>query len=421
MMYFLCDVHAMYPSCESIYRSDLRNKAIAVASNGDGLIVALNRKARELGVKRYEPVHSQRHLFSPDKCTLFSSNYRLYNDCSVRLMRCLSAQEVFVDLVDYSIDELFGELPSFLTDYEDLLNAARQLRRAAWDQVRLPIGVGGGRTFTLAKLSSYIGKKVDGYRGICVTLPDSESSHLKLVPVGEIWNVGASTATLLRRMGVESALDLRNVSTRDARRWMGIKLERTVRELRGEQVYNMKSFPDANTRKEVTSSLTLSIKATTELELHQALSQRIATAAEKLRRLGFSAKVITLYASSSRFESDPQYFNVSVHLEQPTDDTRLFIAELSKHIDRLFKKNVQFNKIGCRLMNLVPTANLQGDLFAPKQAPELMKVVDELNGRFGSHLVTIGAQRVESEAQMLRKHLSPNYTSSWRELPQIRC
>ncbi|MDN3661153.1 DUF4113 domain-containing protein [Vibrio agarivorans] len=411
----------MYPSCEQIHRPDLRHKAVAVASNGDGLVVALNRAARELGVKRYEPVHSQRHLFSEDKCTLFSSNYRLYQDCSLRLMRCLKSKGIFIDMADYSIDETFGELPHFIRTYDDLLSAARALRRAAWDEVRLPIGVGGGRTFTIAKVSSHIGKKVEGYRGICITLPETESDHLKLVSTSDIWNVGASTAALLRRKGIMTALDLKNVSPSDARSWMGINLERTVRELRGQAIYSMSSFPDCNTRKEVTSSLTLSVKATTTIELHQALSQRVATAAEKLRRLGFSAKVITLYASSSRFDPDPQYSNTTITLEQPTDDTRVFIAELSKHLNQLFKKGVEFNKVGCRLMSLVPSANLQGDLFAPKQSPELMKVVDGLNQRFGSHLISIGAQKVASEAQMLRRHLSPNYTTSWNDLPKITC
>ncbi|WP_082030273.1 hypothetical protein [Vibrio renipiscarius] len=50
-MIFLCDVHSMYCSVEAVFRPDLRDKAIVVLSNGDGMIVASNKKAKAVGVK----------------------------------------------------------------------------------------------------------------------------------------------------------------------------------------------------------------------------------------------------------------------------------------------------------------------------------------------------------------------------------
>ena len=39
------DGNSFYASCEQIYRPDLRNKPVAVLSNNDGIIVALNKEA----------------------------------------------------------------------------------------------------------------------------------------------------------------------------------------------------------------------------------------------------------------------------------------------------------------------------------------------------------------------------------------
>lgn len=47
--------NSFYASCEQIYRPDLRNKPVAVLSNNDGIIIALNKEAKACGIKRGAP------------------------------------------------------------------------------------------------------------------------------------------------------------------------------------------------------------------------------------------------------------------------------------------------------------------------------------------------------------------------------
>ena len=48
-MIALCDQRSFYASCEAIFRPELRTQGVAVASNNDGCIVAMNAQAKAQG------------------------------------------------------------------------------------------------------------------------------------------------------------------------------------------------------------------------------------------------------------------------------------------------------------------------------------------------------------------------------------
>ena len=57
------DGNSFYASCEQIYRPDLRGKPVAVLSNNDGVIIALNNEAKACGIKRGDPFFKLMNLF----------------------------------------------------------------------------------------------------------------------------------------------------------------------------------------------------------------------------------------------------------------------------------------------------------------------------------------------------------------------
>ena len=72
------DGNSFYASCEQIYRPDLRGKPVAVLSNNDGVIIALNKEAKACGIKRGDPYFKVRDICNCHEITIFSSNYTLY-------------------------------------------------------------------------------------------------------------------------------------------------------------------------------------------------------------------------------------------------------------------------------------------------------------------------------------------------------
>ena len=52
IMIFHVDANSFYASCEQIYRPDLRNKPVIVLSNNDGILIAVNKEAKLLGLNK---------------------------------------------------------------------------------------------------------------------------------------------------------------------------------------------------------------------------------------------------------------------------------------------------------------------------------------------------------------------------------
>ncbi|CNI68904.1 putative UV protection and mutation protein [Yersinia pekkanenii] len=61
-MYLLCDVNSMYAACEQLFRPDLKGKPVICLSNNDGAIVATNKEAKKLGIKRGVPYFQMKSL-----------------------------------------------------------------------------------------------------------------------------------------------------------------------------------------------------------------------------------------------------------------------------------------------------------------------------------------------------------------------
>lgn len=76
-MFALADVNSFYASCEQVFRPDLKGKAVVVASNNDGCIIARNKEAKLLGIKMGEPWFRLKDKSFDTKVHCFSSNYAL--------------------------------------------------------------------------------------------------------------------------------------------------------------------------------------------------------------------------------------------------------------------------------------------------------------------------------------------------------
>ena len=99
------DGNSFYASCEQIFRPDLRGKPVAVLSNNDGVIIALNKEAKLLGIKRGDPFFKVKDFCKSNNITVFSSNYTLYADISRRITSIYL--EFAPEIEEYSIDESF--------------------------------------------------------------------------------------------------------------------------------------------------------------------------------------------------------------------------------------------------------------------------------------------------------------------------
>lgn len=73
------------------------------------------------------------------------------------------------------------------------------------------------------------------------------------------------------------------------------------------------------------------------------------------------------------------------------------------------------------LIERCPKTSPQYNLFtASKRGPNLMKIFDSLNNRYGRDVLFIAAQGSNQNRAMRREFLSPQYTTKWSDIPTVK-
>ena len=416
-MFGLIDANSFYVSCEMVFRPDLRGLPAIVLSNNDGCCVAINRAAKSIGVKKFAPYFEQQYLCRQHNVQLFSSNYELYADLSAKMMQVIGrfAPEQYV----YSIDESFVSFKGCAA-IADLTAHCAQLRRIVWRECRLPVCVGVGETLTLAKLANHAAKQLAQYKGVCVIDNDAQRIEiLKSMPVDEVWGIGRKLTVKLGLLGVHTAYDLAQLAPKVARQHFSIDVERTVRELNG-QICKTWDVTKAD-KQQIFSTRNLGERICTREHLHQALAKHAAIAGAKVREQGSLCKAMVVFAANSPHDPQPVYFKRLVQFTCATDDSRELCAAVSSELSNLYRPGVRYYRIGVGLIDLCPKTSVQYDLFnAPKSDPNLMKIFDSLNNRYGRDVLYIAAQGSDQHWTMRRQFLSPQYTTRWSDIPMIK-
>lgn len=417
-VYALIDCNSFYCSCERIFRPELATVPIVVLSNNDGCVIARTREAKALGVGMGEAFFKIRDQLRQKGVLAFSSNYALYADVSNKVMRCIHAQ--VPDIEVYSIDESWADLTGM---QGDLTAIGKSIKDRIWSETSMPVGVGIGHTKTLAKLANFAAKKWQKTGGVVdLTDPVRRDKLLKVAPVDEVWGVGRRLTQSLEAIGIRTAWDLAHADLSMIRKTFGRVLERTARELMGEEWLRMHQAPDL--KKEICSSKMFGTKLKQIEPIREALASYVARAAEKLREQGSLAEEMVISLQTSGFVEDRErYFNSArCILPHPTNDTLLMTQAANQALSRIYRKGYAYSKVGILLTNLVQSDGYTPDLFAEpprKNVERLMETIDMLNQRFGRGAVRVGTVWPGGRAwEMRREMLSPSYTSSWRELPR---
>lgn len=163
----IVDCNSFYCSCERLFKPKLDKRPVVVLSNNDGCIVSRSDEAKSLGVQMAGPYFQARHLIEENGIAVFSSNYNLYGDLSMRVMDTLRSIAGKEKVEVYSVDEAFVDLPDM--PIAELEQAAREMKETVEQWTGISVSIGVAPTKTLAKLANYIAKKNKRVTG-CITV-----------------------------------------------------------------------------------------------------------------------------------------------------------------------------------------------------------------------------------------------------------
>ncbi len=420
-LWALVDCNSFYCSCERLFRPELEGKPVVVLSNNDGCLIALTPEAKSLGYKMGDVYFQLEHRLRWDKVTVFSSNYTLYGDISNRVMQTM---ESLVRVEQYSIDEAFVPMDSTLAVQADEVGWALHDRVKKW--VGVPVRVGIGSTRTLAKLANHWAKRKTRVYRLEAKTPECEEA-LENTPTEDIWGIGRRQSAKLANLGIRTAKQLRDMDAERARKLLTIVGERTVLELRGHQCIMEDDAPVP--RKTLISSRSFGRRVFQKEDLSQALAMHCTLAGERLRAEGILASGLSVHMQTSMHDPDNPYFSASatVSLPIPTNVTGELIRAAGMALDKCYAPGHGFMKGGILLFDLSEENNRQLSLLEvcrPRQDARkvaLMRCLDMVNNRYGRDTMRYLSQG-PSDAfwHMQRKKKSPNLTTRWNELPQIR-
>lgn len=418
-MFALVDAVAFYASAEKVFDPAIRKRPVVVLTNNDGCICAVCPIARKYKVPKFEPYFKVKALLEKHDVVIRSSNYELYADLSARMMSEINR---FCDnQYIYSIDESFLHFNGFGHIVKDWHAYGHEIRRSVWRKTKIPVGVGFGTTATLSKAANHAAKKLPGFDGVAVINNEASRKHiLSMMDVGDVWGVGRRIAKKLNVMGITTALDLANQPPKIMRKQFSVVLERTINELNGTPCLSWDEVKQK--KKEVYSTRSFGERIMDRHSLKSALSAHCSIVSRKLRKQGSLAKRLIIFAHSSPFE-EHYYKRAFIH-EFPvaSNDATVFANAVNAVLNTIYKAGVRFYKCGIGAIELEDEMHHQADLFNHSQDnPQLMKCLDAVNARFGSHTLSIASEKQTSFWRMRRDFLSPRYTTRWSDIPVIDC
>lgn len=409
-MYGIIDCNNFYASCERVFDPSLRNKPIVVLSNNDGCVIARSNEAKALGIKMGAPAFQVQELLKQVK--VFSSNYTLYGDMSARVMNIIS--EMVMEIEVYSIDEAFVKLDG----YPDLERYAHKVRSSVKRSTGIPVSIGIAPTKTLAKAANKIAKKGSG-----VFVIQNLEEVLKNTPIEDIWGIGRQYTISLKRHNINTAYDLTSMPDSWIKKNMTIVGFRMVEELRGKPCLQLEMLHKA--KKGICNSRSFA-KGVGELSvLKEAVANFAGRVAYKLRMDKTCASILTVFIHTNQFRlNDPQYSNSrSLRLPVATNDSTELIKAALKGLKLIYRKDFTYKKAGVIVTGIVPDDQVQADIFDTlnrENNQKAMRVIDQLNARYGYNAVKIASQGFSKGWNMKRDHLSPSYTTKWNELLTVK-
>ncbi|WP_454864201.1 translesion error-prone DNA polymerase V subunit UmuC [Pseudomonas hormoni] len=414
----MIDANSFYASCERVFRPDLAKVPIVVLSNNDGCVIARSYDAKPF-VKMGAPYFQIKNDLRRHGIQAFSSNYALYGDISERVMTLIESMVPATEI--YSIDECFADLSGLTGDLDAL---GRRIRAAVYRCTGIPVGVGIAKTKTLAKLANHTAKRLQAETGGVVNIsePFQRDWVLRNTDVAEVWGVGRKMKIHLAGMNIKSAMDLAKADPWMLRKKFSVVIEKTARELGGTPCLEL---DEPNPPKhEICCSRAFGKRLKELPPIKEAVATYMMRASEKLRAQHSLCKKIRVSIRTGMFSpEEAKYANgVLVDLPYPTDDVRLLTKAATGALDRIFRAGFRYSKAEVLLLDLCQRGEFTDDLFAtsqPEAAERVMRVLDEINGRWGRGTLRTASVPIQPDWGMRREMMSQSYTTRVDQLWRV--
>lgn len=423
-MYALVDCNNFYASCERVFQPKFNGKPVAILSNNDGCVISRSNEAKAVGVPMGAPAFQIKELVKEQNVKIFSSNYALYGDLSNRVMAILG--QFTPNLEIYSIDEAFLNFDGLnVLDYHDY-GVLMKTRVQKW--VGIPVCIGFAETKALSKVANKIAKKFqDRTQGVYVI--DNEEKRIKALKwtkIEDVWGIGYRTIKKVKLRNIHTALDFVQPQHEAwIKKEMGVLGLRLKYELEGKSVLDLE--PIVEQKKSISTTRSFPKQIADFDLLRERVTTFAAVCAEKLRKQHSCCHtiIVMLVIDKHTVETSKYYFNMAMTLPFATHSTLTITNAAVEMLKKLHKGNegIKFKKAGVIVTELIDDNQKQFHLFEEENPKHLalMKVMDRMNHKIGDTKIKLASQNLSLTWNMNQNHLSPKYTTKFKDILEIEC
>ena len=379
------DADAFFASCEEVTHPELKGKPIVTGAER-GIIACASYPAKALGIKRGISLTDAKKLCRD--IIILPSDYEMYSLFSRRLFSIM--RRFTPDVEEYSVDEAFCNLTGMRRcpskSYEDI---ALRIKAAVKKELGITVSVGLSLTKVLAKVVSNR-EKPDGFTQI---QGQDIAHYLEDTPIGKIWGIGPATSAYLNKHGVKTALDFARWPEEVVKTRLTKPGREIWQELRGISVLSVS--PEAKTTYDsITKSRTFAPPSSDADYVYVHLLRNLESACIKARRYRLATIKIVAYLRTKDFSEAA----AEMKLDRPSNYPLEMADLLHELFLGIFKRDQLYRATEVVLLNLCSDAHVQYSLFEdPLQAVKVhdaYAAMDQLNGRYGKHVVHLGASHL---------------------------
>ena len=411
-MIALLDCNNFYASCERIFRPDLISKPVIVLSNNDGCVIARSNEVKKMGINMGIPLYQIKKIVKQYQINLFSSNFSLYGDISMRIMEIIKNDISNVEI--YSIDEAFIDFSQF-SNYK--FNATSLIHKI-YKWTGIPTSIGVAQNKTLSKIANFFAKQNNSN---FFYIDNSKLKfYLSKINISDVWGIGRQYSKFLHNNHIYNAYDLSKQDDKWILDHFSVNGLKTVHELRGIKCIDIVTEPSI--RKNIRISRSFSEETTDYFKLQQVISTFVSKASEKLRKQNSLCSTIHVFIKTNKFKTfhENYYYSDKSHFDSPTNDNSLIIKKSLEILNKIFIPGNSYKQAGIVLGNFVSIDQFQIGLFdnlnQKNRRYKLMKTFDEINNTFGSDAIKLGSEELNNQWRVNKTKLSPSYTTKWNDI-----
>ena len=383
------DMDAFYASVATRDRPDLQDVPVIVGGGYRGVILSCNYHARAFGVRSGMPSTRARRL-CPHAVSV-SADYDTFSTVSSAVMETFRRVTPLVEVV--SLDEAFLDVRGSTRRLGDPVEIAERLRATIHDEQGINCSVGVATSVSVAKLASRRAKP----DGVVVVPPESITSFLHPLDVGELYGVGEKTQAMLHRLGLMSVGDVAHTPLRTLQRAVGDGLGSHLHELAwgtdrrditpgrvsaGFGHSGQGGDPDKSMGAQETFGRDIDDR---EVVLREVL-KLTAKVASRMRVAGVAGRTVSLTVRFADFTTITR----ARTMRESTDVTQEIYRTAVALYDALGLQRARLRLVGVRVEGLVPRGSVHRQLVLGERErgwSDADRAVDRASRRFGGAAV----------------------------------